>query len=174
MEKVNNELKLLADTDPLSKLYNRRYFTKASKHILEIAKRNKTDLSIIMLDIDDFKFVNDTYGHSVGDDVIITVSCILQEYSRHSDIVCRFGGEEFIILTPETNNDGAMVIAEKIRSEVEKKVIFINDIKLKFTVSIGISQVIIDKDYNIEATIHRADKALYQAKETGKNKVCIK
>ena len=174
LENSNNELKLLASTDPLTKLFNRRYFTKTSEHILDITKRNNTDLSIIMLDIDDFKSVNDTYGHKVGDDVIVAVANILEEFSRNSDIVCRFGGEEFIILTPETNFKGAMVVAEKIRLEVENKTININDVELKFTVSIGISQVINDKDYNIEASIHRADEALYEAKKSGKNKAVNK
>ena len=174
LEDSNRELKLLASTDPLTKLYNRRYFTKTSAHILDITKRNKTDLSIIMLDIDDFKHINDTYGHKVGDNVIVGISNILQESSRNSDIVCRFGGEEFIILTPETNIDGARVVAQKIRSDIEKNLMYINNVELKVTVSIGISQVINDKDYNIEASIHRADEALYQAKETGKNRVCVK
>lgn len=174
LEASNNELKLLAATDPLSKLYNRRYFTNASEHILDIAKRNKTALSIIMLDIDDFKHVNDTYGHKVGDDVIVIIAKILQKYSRASDVVCRFGGEEFIILTPETDISGAKVIAEKIRVEIEKEMININTVELRLTVSMGISQVDNDKDYNIEASIHRADKALYEAKESGKNKICTK
>jgi len=172
LEYSNKELKLLASTDPLTKLYNRRYFTKTSEHILDIAKRNKTDLSIIMLDIDNFKVINDTYGHIVGKNVIILVAEIMQDCSRKSDIICRFGGEEFIILTPETNIDGAIVISEKIRSEVEKNDIQIKDgTELKFTVSIGVSKVDNELDSNDISIIKRADEALYEAKKSGRNRI---
>jgi len=179
LEDSKEELKFLASTDPLTKLYNRRYFAKTSTHVLNLSKRNKTDLSMIMLDIDKFKNVNDTYGHKVGDDVLITLASILQELTRNSDIICRFGGEEFLILLPETNINGALKIAHKIREVVETTVITISDNKiptdykkLEFTVSLGGTQINIDLDNNIEASIHRADKALYQAKNSGRNRVC--
>jgi len=174
LEFRNKELKLLASTDPLTKLYNRRYFTKTSAQILAISKRNQLDLSIIMLDVDEFKRVNDTYGHAVGDDVLIAIATTLKEFTRESDVICRFGGEEFIILLPETNVEGAKIIAEKIRLAIKDKVVHINNtVELKSTVSIGVSQVDLQSDKHIETSIHRADKALYEAKETGKDKVCI-
>jgi diguanylate cyclase (GGDEF)-like protein len=167
------ELKVLASTDSMTKLYNRRYFSNISEHILDLAKRDNTDTSVIMLDIDKFKIVNDTYGHKVGDEVIISLAQKLQELSRKSDIVCRFGGEEFVILLPETAINGALTISEKIKSEIENTVIpLANEKELKFTVSIGVSQVNNKEDMNIETPIYRADKALYQAKENGRNTIC--
>ncbi len=168
------ELKHLASIDPLTKLYNRRHFNKTAESILDLAIRNKTDISMLMLDIDDFKHINDTFGHKVGDDVIISLASIMQEISRKSDIVSRWGGEEFLILLPDTNIDGAMVIAQKMRKAVEDAVLSVNDEDLKFTVSIGVSSVDIQNETNIEASINRADDALYEAKESGKNKVCSK
>jgi diguanylate cyclase (GGDEF)-like protein len=126
-----------------------------------------------MIDIDKFKNINDTYGHGVGDEVIILFSSTLKELSRDSDIVCRWGGEEFILLLPSTGIEGALNIAEKIRLEVEKLSVPLNDDKkLSFTASIGVSLVHNKEDKTILNSIDRADKALYEAKESGRNKVC--
>lgn len=172
--KLQKQLELLASTDPLTKLYNRRYFSDMSEHIFDLAKRNKTDLSLIMLDIDDFKAINDAYGHKVGDDVIVSIAKLLQTFSRKSDIACRFGGEEFILLLPETCLSGAAVIAEKIRTQIQNSAIKLNTSKdIKFTSSFGIAEVDAFNDKNIETVINRADDALYEAKESGKNKVCV-
>ncbi len=174
LKKAQEELKLLASTDPLTKLFNRRYFLQVSESILDLDKRNQTDTAIIMLDIDSFKKVNDTYGHKVGDDVLVSLSKLLEELSRKSDIVSRWGGEEFIILLPNTTLDGATVIAEKIRAAVQSHVVLLEDAKeLKFTVSIGVSCVDNEKDNSIEAASQRADVALYEAKNGGRNKVCV-
>jgi len=169
------ELKILASTDPMTKLYNRRYFTQISEHTLDLMKREKKNLSVIMLDIDKFKNVNDTYGHKVGDDVIIALSNKLLEHQRKSDICCRYGGEEFVILLPNTSINGANVLAQKIREDIEALTINISSNKdLKFTVSLGVSQVNLENEYNIELALKRADDALYEAKETGRNRVCCK
>jgi len=167
------ELKMMASTDPMTKLYNRRYFTKISKHILNLAKRENQDISIIMLDIDKFKTINDTYGHDVGDEVIISLADTLIKHQRKSDIVCRYGGEEFVILLPNTSLDGAKTTAEYIRENVEKLDINIGDKTLKFTVSLGVSSVK-DDESSIEKSLKRADEALYEAKKSGRNKVCIR
>ena len=175
LEASKEELKILASIDPLSGLYNRRYFSKISEHILDLSKREKTSLSVIMIDIDKFKNINDSYGHKVGDDIIVMLSRKLEEYTRKSDIICRFGGEEFVILLPETAIDGALNISKKIRLNVEQLLLNMEEQKeLKITVSIGVSQVMHDKDLNIEASICRADEALYSAKNSGRNKVCSK
>ncbi len=169
------ELKLLSSIDPMTQLYNRRYFSKISKHILDLSKREKTKLSLLMIDIDNFKKINDTYGHQVGDDVIISLAKKLEKYTRASDIICRFGGEEFVILLPETSIDGATIISEKIREVISDEVInFSHKEKLKFTISIGLTQIKNETDMNIDVLINRADKALYDAKNSGKNKVCIR
>ena len=175
LQDLQKELKLLASTDSMTKLFNRRYFTKISKTLLDLAKRNKTDSSIIMLDIDKFKKINDTYGHQTGDDVIIAFSKILQKSCRKSDIICRWGGEEFIIFLPQTNIDGALIIADKIRVVAENSVHkSLYNQEVKFTISAGISLIENNKDGNIEAPINRADEALYMAKESGRNRVCTK
>jgi len=172
LKRVEEELKFLASVDPMTKLYNRRYFIDISREILDLANRNKTDTSVMMLDIDKFKNINDTYGHSVGDDVIIKIASLLKKSSRESDIICRWGGEEFIILLPQTNINGAVAISQKIREKIENSTITLSENKsLKFTISIGVSQLICE-DENVEMLINRADKALYEAKESGRNKVC--
>ena len=116
LEETQKELKLLASTDPMTKLYNRRYFTEVSGHIFDLSKREGKDLSLIMLDIDHFKKINDTYGHKIGDSVIIALADIMQEQTRQSDIVCRFGGEEFLILLPDTNLD---VYVRRLRRKLD-------------------------------------------------------
>ena len=164
------ELEHLASVDPMTKLYNRRYFYDVAKHIIDVAKREKTDISLAMIDIDFFKKINDQYGHQVGDKVIIKLSNLLLEKTRQSDIVCRFGGEEFLLLLPNTNKDGAFNLAEQIRQNVFDMQINLEGKKFGFTVSIGISQVDLNKD--LDYTINLADKALYSAKNMGRNIVC--
>lgn len=153
----------------MTKLYNRRAFGEISESIFNIAKREKQKLSVIMVDIDNFKKINDTYGHKMGDRVIILLSEKLTELSRESDIVCRFGGEEFIILLPYTDSKGGYFIAQKIKSVVEE-----SNIKdsvqgeVRFTISLGVTEIIFEKDETIEAVIKRADDALYESKRSGK------
>jgi len=171
MQSMMNELKILASTDSMTKLYNRRYFTKTSKHILDLAKRENQDISLIMLDIDKFKTINDTYGHDVGDEVIISLANELISTQRSSDVVCRFGGEEFVILLPNTPIEGAVHTAENIRKNIENIILEINNKQISFTVSIGVSSIKQDET-NIEKALKRADEALYSAKENGRNKVC--
>ena len=169
---LQKELRLLASTDSMTKLYNRRYFKQISEHNLDFAKRENENLSIIMLDIDKFKNINDTYGHQVGDDVIIALANTLQEHQRKSDIICRYGGEEFVILLPNTSIDGASIVANKIKNEIE--LIDINSNKnINITASFGISLVNLQDESTIEEALARADKALYNAKESGRNRVCI-
>ena len=174
LQELQNELKFLASTDSMTKLYNRRYFTKISGHTLDLVKREKENLSIIMLDIDNFKNVNDTYGHQVGDDIIIALSNKLIQNQRKSDVICRYGGEEFVILLPNTSEDGAKAVAQNIRKDVELLDVKVDLNKtLKFTISLGASEVDIENEKNIELALKRADNALYEAKKSGKNRVCF-
>ena len=172
LQELQEELKLLASTDPMTKLYNRRHFTQISESLLELAKRNETQSAVIMLDIDKFKTINDTYGHKIGDKVIISLASSFQEKRRKSDIVCRWGGEEFVILLPNTDIDGALISAEKFRKNCEELIIDVKENQqIKFTISVGVSMIDITNDKNIEASIHRADIALYEAKNRGRNQV---
>ena len=174
LETSQKELKLLASVDSMTQLYNRRYFTEMSQTICSLAKRNKTSLSILMLDIDKFKNINDTFGHDIGDIVIITLAKTLKKATRQSDIVTRWGGEEFLILLSDTDKNGASVIAQKILEEVrELRVSTQNDKTIQFTISVGVCEVIKEKDNSIELSITQADRALYKAKESGRDRVCI-
>jgi diguanylate cyclase (GGDEF)-like protein len=174
LEIAKEKLTTMANKDPLTNLYNRRYFTDIASNIQELAKRNNEPLSALMIDIDRFKNINDTYGHDVGDDVIVNIANILLQHTRKSDIVVRFGGEEFVILLPNTNIDGAAKIAEKIRVNIENQTIKLDENStIKTTVSIGVSQCSNSNSLNIENLIKRTDVALYEAKRSGKNKVVI-
>lgn len=172
IQDMMKELKLLASTDPMTKLYNRRYFSKISEHTLSLAKREEKELSVIMIDIDKFKNVNDTYGHHIGDEVIIHLANQIRSCKRKSDISARFGGEEFVILLPNTNVDGAKVVAENLRKSVENASLIYDDNTLGYTISLGVSQVDLGSDQNIEDGLKQADIALYEAKATGRNRVC--
>jgi diguanylate cyclase (GGDEF)-like protein/PAS domain S-box-containing protein len=170
--KYREELKQLASTDPMTKLLNRRSFYVLASKIMDIEKRENTKISLLMLDIDKFKNVNDTFGHSVGDDVIVKFAQTLQEMTRKSDLLCRWGGEEFVALLPNTSIDGGYTIAQKIRKSIASLSILLeNQVHLSFTVSIGIIEICLQEDESIDSAISRADFALYEAKENGRNRV---
>ncbi|MCW8930275.1 MAG: transporter substrate-binding domain-containing protein [Gammaproteobacteria bacterium] len=166
LQVLNHELELLATTDPLTKLFNRRYLDSKIHEGLNLAKRYKTPFSIIIIDIDDFKAVNDTHGHDVGDLVLEKFSNILSSNSRVNDIVGRWGGEEFLIILPQVNLEEAKYISQKICS-------IINDthfeIVSSMTASMGLT--IYKKGDSFNNIIKRADQALYKAKQDGKNRV---
>ena len=173
LEKTKEQLIIEATTDMLSGLYNRRYFFEASQNTFYNALRYKHELSILMLDIDKFKDVNDNYGHVFGDKIIRIVSNILKNASRESDILARYGGEEFVILLPNTNLEEALNLAERIKLEIQnKKIAFNANETVKITASIGVTQLDQKDDLSIEESIVRCDKALYDAKDSGRNKVC--
>jgi len=175
LKNSKKELEILASTDYLTKLYNRRYFLNVAQIDFDLAKQELFDLSIVMLDIDKFKSVNDTYGHKIGDDVLVMVSSMLKNKLRKNDILCRFGGEEFIILFPNTDIKDSEMISEELRKEIENNPILLeNGKKLPITASFGISCINYEDDKNIDDIIARADEALYDAKNSGRNKVCSK
>jgi len=172
LQEIKKQLTVEATTDMLSGLYNRRYFFEASTKSFYTAMRYKQNLSMLMLDIDNFKNVNDTYGHMVGDSVIRICSNILTKLSRESDILARYGGEEFIIILPETNLEEVLLLAERIRKETEHRDIDLNeDNIIHITISIGASQLNNEDDTSIENIIQRCDDALYSAKKSGRNRV---
>ena len=162
----NKKYETMASTDPLTGLYNRFKFSEL--YFLEYTAmiQRDSDMSIILLDIDFFKRINDTYGHNIGDQVLIQVSHVLLKTLRSIDIVCRWGGEEFVVLLPAASVQNAVYLSEKLRVYIEELEI---DIVGKITASFGVSQVREDDD--IEDAIARADKALYIAKNSGKNRV---
>jgi diguanylate cyclase (GGDEF)-like protein len=166
------ELKNLAQKDHLTKLYNRRYFETIAKEQLALARREKNDIAIIILDIDDFKKVNDTYGHQMGDRVLCCLADILTKYKRESDVVTRYGGEEFIISLPNTSLEGASVYAENLRKKVESQTIQVDEVELTITISLGLTMFNPEDDVN--SAIDRADQGLYTSKRNGKNQVSIR
>ena len=171
LAKVEKKLRIEATTDALSTLYNRRYIIGVSDRIFDTAVRYNQNLSVVMIDLDDFKNINDTYGHAVGDDVIVSCSKILKENVRSSDILARYGGEEFLILIPNTPYEEVLALATRIREAVEKiKIPFENEQTLVYTMSLGMTHLQ-ENDLNISQLIHRADKALYLSKSKGKNRI---
>ena len=141
------EVNQLAITDPLTRLYNRRYFFNLAKVELERAKRYSTDLSFIMLDIDNFKRVNDTHGHLVGDEVLMAVSEIIRKTIHKIDLAARYGGEEMVILLPVTTQESAMVSAERLRLAVEELKVAVNGSSISVSISLGVSSLNSGKTY---------------------------
>ena len=172
LQDIMQELKLLALTDSLTKLYNRRFFIDASQTFLEVAKRENSPLSLLMIDIDKFKNINDTYGHQIGDEIIKLLAKIMLEGERKSDMSCRYGGEEFVILLPNTSLQEAQYVAQKIKNRVESSHFKTPEQdEVTFTISIGIATVNLVDEINIEKMLKRADDALYEAKEKGRNQI---
>jgi len=161
----------LAITDGLTGLYTRRYFFERFDEELQRSKRHGLKFSFLMIDIDDFKKCNDTYGHLVGDVVLKDTAHIAKGSTREIDLVARYGGEEFSLILPETDRAGAMLVANRIRKRVEENIFKAYDEKLKITVSIGLA-VYPDDSGEAPDLIEKADKALYAAKSSGKNIVC--
>jgi diguanylate cyclase (GGDEF)-like protein len=174
--KMTQEKKLIAEkeakTDILTGLFNRRaYYEISTMEYQRLLRHNRT-LSIIMFDIDHFKQVNDTYGHDTGDFVLKTVAAIVQDVIREYDYAFRMGGDEFLLLLPETTNEQALILAERIRKRIENKILTVKDNKLSLTASFGVSEYN-HIDRSIEQIVKRADEALYQVKEYGRNSVKV-
>ena len=162
-----NALSKMANYDFLTGVYNRRYFFQKIKEFF----KGKNNFALAMIDIDYFKKINDTYGHDVGDIVLKKIAQILKDNTKGSDIVSRFGGEEFCIALKNVSNEAAVRFFSKLRSAIAKEKVVINDKKISFTASIGVS-FRDDKD-NIEDILKEADEALYRAKNGGRNRVEI-
>lgn len=166
----HKKLTLLAIKDVLTGMNNRRGLQIMLDSIIPLVKRDSKYLSVIAIDIDFFKKINDTYGHDAGDIVLQEFSKLIKETHRDSDISCRFGGEEFVLILPDTNEKGAERMAEKLRSKTEAYTINIDNEKVNITASFGVATRCSNID--IDAMMKDADKALYSAKFTGRNKVC--
>lgn len=174
---ANQMLNQMAITDDLTNCYNRRYMLGHMTDEVAVAFRYKIPFSIMILDIDEFKHINDTYGHLAGDDVLKGVVSAVKKNLRRSDIVSRFGGEEFVIFAPHTDRSGARYLAEKIRTAVENHSTIVSDVNLRVTVSIGFVSYVdwpadvdaANQEKTLEILLMLADKALYKAKSKGRN-----
>ncbi|MBI5612778.1 MAG: diguanylate cyclase [Gammaproteobacteria bacterium] len=173
LEQSRVRLAELANTDPLTKLKNRRSFEEHGAHHLAMARRYKTDLSLLLLDIDFFKNINDRHGHQTGDQVLTQVADLLAEQVRVVDIVARIGGEEFAVLLPATNRLGAAVLAERIRATIEEAEFPVNGAGLAVTVSIGMASLGAEPLDSVADLLAIADKRLYLAKNNGRNRICV-
>ena len=167
------EVKIKADRDGLTGLFNRAYFEEKLRQELKRHQRNGQKLSLLMLDIDYFKKINDTYGHLAGDFVLKQVAKLLQKNVRESDVVARYGGEEFVLLLPETDENSAWLLAERIRTKIEETYFGFQDKQINVTVSIGVTTLKPSPFTPIEKVIKEADQALYLAKKSGRNMVCV-
>jgi diguanylate cyclase (GGDEF)-like protein len=166
------DLQMLAAVDPLTGLYNRRQFENLAHAELSRCQRYIRPCSFLMIDIDHFKRVNDTYGHEMGDWVLKMVATTLASARRDPDVVARFGGEEFVIMLPETAAEAAAMVAERIRSLVFANSLAIGAENLTLSISVGVSEATAGSP-SIEAMLRDADGALYEAKQAGRNRVWV-
>ncbi len=168
----SKDLETKLNQDPLTKVYNRRAYHKRIQNEMDRFLRYQTIFSILVLDIDFFKKVNDTYGHAIGDKCLQEIARRTAPVLRKNDMLARYGGEEFVIVMPETDATGAATVAEKIRQTIEKIEFIYKEKTIKMTVSIGVSQAT-PEDKVHEKVFERADAALYKAKNEGRNRVVV-
>ncbi|MFP3676560.1 sensor domain-containing diguanylate cyclase [Pseudomonas sp. SIMBA_041] len=171
IKRYQEKIQAQATLDSLTELPNRRGFDLLAAQAMHEAQREPKPLTALLLDLDHFKALNDTYGHLAGDQVLIGFARDLQSCLRHADIVCRWGGEEFIVLLKDTDGETGLKVAEKIRQHVETQRYAYNDRALQLTVSIGLTTL--QPDDTLHTLLSRADHAMYRAKQSGRNRTCV-
>ena len=172
LEDANRKLEKMAFFDSLTGLSNRRYFDQVLQKEVSLSSRMGYDSYLIMLDIDLFKNVNDMYGHPIGDELLIEISKLLSQHIRKYDTLSRLGGEEFLLLLPQSTADEALSVAEKLRCVLETHAFCIKDYIIHTTASFGVARLSHTTDPQLTAHYTKVDKALYLAKQSGRN--CIK
>ncbi|MEW9798441.1 sensor domain-containing diguanylate cyclase [Alteromonas sp. CYL-A6] len=168
VEQLNKELKVMSRVDGLTGLYNRRYWQERFDYAFKLARRQGKPITAMMLDIDHFKKVNDTYGHQAGDKVIKTLADVIRQGVRETDLAGRYGGEEFAVVLSDTDADNATTVAERIRSLSESQVVEHEGEVIRFTVSLGLAQLTPALSSPMQ-WLELADQALYDAKQSGRN-----
>lgn len=171
LEDKNQELQEMVNIDYLTELSTRRYILECIHKELSRVNRNMSKFSLLMADIDYFKVINDNYGHESGDIVLQGTAAMLKEMLRNHDVISRWGGEEFLVLLPETTVDTAAVVAEKIRKCLEDKIFQLRVEEISLTLTIGVLEY--DPSLSIEENINNVDKALYAGKLNGRNQVVM-
>lgn len=172
LEQANADLAVLSQVDGLTQVFNRNHWQQCIEVEFKRYIRHKLTSTLVMLDIDKFKVVNDNYGHTVGDDVIKHLAQVIREQVRETDITGRYGGEEFVVLLSGTHAKDALIFTERLRKTVESSVYIHNDIEIKYTISIGVAEVL--ETYNsVSQWLENVDKALYKSKNNGRNRVTL-
>jgi diguanylate cyclase (GGDEF)-like protein/PAS domain S-box-containing protein len=171
-KKLEKKLWMLASTDPLTGAYNRRYFNDAVEQELLICQRYDHDFSLLEIDIDNFKKINDTYGHAAGDEVLKALVIAVENLIREVDLLGRFGGEEFIVALVKTPLQEAIKVSERIRVMLSNLVLEISGKQIRYTVSIGLTTRL-NKDDDLESLLNKSDLCLYEAKRNGRNQVVV-
>jgi diguanylate cyclase (GGDEF)-like protein len=167
LKEAKDRIEELSMTDALTQVKNRRFFDFQIARDLLQSSRYQTSLSLFIMDIDNFKYINDTFGHPVGDEVLVNLGEIIRTCLRDTDWAARYGGEEFVVVLPMTGEDGALRTAERLRKRVETELSHLEG--ETFTVSVGVATF--NEESNKEVLVRQADESLYKAKKTGKNKV---
>ncbi|SNY91908.1 diguanylate cyclase (GGDEF) domain-containing protein [Cohaesibacter sp. ES.047] len=171
LDRRNKILTEVADRDGLTRLANRAAFSRRGREMTQMARVQEAPMSLIMMDVDHFKMINDSHGHLAGDLALQHLASILGQSSRDGDLIARWGGEEFAVLLSAADIDGARAYAERVRKTVSETPMFWNGKELTLTLSAGVTEFNPEHD-NLEDMIHRADIALYSAKGAGRNQVC--
>ncbi len=171
LRRENEELKQALRTDMLTGLYNYRYLLDALEAEMERTRRNRTPTSLIMLDLDYFKQVNDTWGHEVGNLALVQTADVLRNTLRKIDIPCRFGGEEFTIILPATPLPQAIQVAERLRRNIEEHPLELDGKTIPISASFGVEYYRTGMELSADELIHLTDGYLYQAKQNGRNQV---
>jgi diguanylate cyclase (GGDEF)-like protein len=162
----------MARTDDLTGAHNRRHFFELGERLFELARRYAQPLSLILLDIDRFKTINDSHGHEVGDAVLVHVVEVMKTHLRGVDLFARIGGEEFAVLLPQTDTARALHVAERLRKDLARRVVEVGGTRLQVTVSAGVA-TLEAADQDLESLLRRADAGLYAAKESGRDRICV-
>lgn len=174
LKSANRELSNLTKIDPLTQVNNRRHFDETGKTEIVRAQRTGRPLSVVMVDIDHFKSINDTYGHVVGDKCLkLVAKCISQHVGRAADVVARYGGEEFALILPETEESDAFTLADRIRIAIEDLALIYDGNTIRMTASLGVCGRVPRQQETLNTLVNDADKALYQAKASGRNQVIM-
>ena len=173
LDHLEQKMSLLATYDDLTGLLNRRAFFNSCEVLHNYSIRNKQNYSLLSVDIDYFKKINDKYGHATGDDVLKSFGQVSRELSRKSDVVGRLGGEEFVFLLANTNLKQANDFAHRLIEEVKATKVFSEDARIEYTISVGIAVNLCNDNSLLEETLKHSDKALYDAKNNGRNQVVV-
>jgi diguanylate cyclase (GGDEF)-like protein len=172
MHNLEEKMRELANYDSLTRLLNRREFLERAEHLFKVAKRERFEISLVIVDIDNFKKINDKYGHVVGDKVLESFGEAVRTTSRESDLACRFGGDEFVFFLPKTSSDEAQRFTERLHSTINEPVV-VGSFRIHYTVSMGLATYHDVITYDFDDVISAADRVLYHAKNMGRNQTQI-